>query len=95
MQTARRVGIEIAAELFEICNQLIAVALPRSCIAQRVDLQRHVADAQLAPQPRAHQDHLGIDVRPGKAHRFHANLVKLPVSPLLRALVAEHRATVV
>ena len=62
-------------------------------VAQRVDLQPYVA-----PRPssrhsaRAHQDQLGIDVRPGEAERLDVELVELPVAALLRPLVAEHRA---
>jgi len=91
VQTPRRIRIQTARMLPEIRDQFFAVAQARSHIAQRVELQRHIAYAQLAPQPRAHQDHLGIDVRPGKAQRLHSKLMKLAVAPLLRALVAEHR----
>jgi hypothetical protein len=49
-------------------------------------------DAQLAPQPRGHRDHLDVDVGAREAEGFHVDLRELPVAARLRALVAEHGA---
>ena len=52
---------------------------------------RPTDQAELAPQRAHHQDHLGVDVRAGKAERLDVELVELAVAALLRPLVAEHR----
>ncbi len=64
-------------------------------LAQAVDLQFDAIQAEVVPQAGPHQDHFGIDVRPGKADGLDADLVELAVAALLRPLVAEHLADVV
>ena len=54
----------------------------------------YVIKAQRLPETRTHQDQLGIDIGIGDTKNFHAKLVELTVSALLRALVPEHRAHV-
>ena len=80
--------------LLEVLHQRGAVRAPLFGLAQAVEFQPHLGQAQVAPQRARHQDHLGIDIRPGKAQRLDADLVELPVAAALRLLVPEHRADV-
>ena len=91
MQAACRIGVQAIPVLFEVSDQLGAMSVPRSGIAQRIQLLRDIAQAKFAPQPRAQQNLLGINIRPGKAQRLHTKSMELAVAPLLRAFMAEHR----
>jgi hypothetical protein len=63
-------------------------------LAQAVEFQPPVAEAQRGPQVHGQQDQLGVDLGP-PAQRLGADLVELAIAAALRALVPEHRAHVV
>ena len=46
-------------------------------LAKAVDLQSPIVQAQLFPKRDRQQNQFGINVRPGKAQRFGADLVEL------------------
>ena len=94
MQPPPRVLVERALVALEIRDQPGAERAPLLRAAERIHLQLEPFDAELSPQRRAHHHQLDVDVRIGKAQRFHAELVVLAVASLLRPLVAEHRAAV-
>lgn len=50
-------------------------------LAQRVQLQAHVLQAQQLPEPGQHDDHFGIDIGAGKAQRLDIDLMELAVAP--------------
>ncbi len=78
----------------QVLDQPLAIAGARLTNAQRIELKRDAVQAEGAPQPCAHREMLGVDVRSGKTERLHSDLVELPVAALLRTLVAEHRSPV-
>src|SRR5690606_38657715 len=79
----------------QILHQRLAIAATGLAAAQAVELQGHrIAQAKLAPQAPGHDDQLGIDVRTGQVEDLDTDLVELPITALLRAFVAEHRAAV-
>ena len=93
-QPAARIGVEVGFVPLEMRHQRVAMRAPLVERAERVDLQPHALEAEVVPEPRAHQDELGVHVRPGVAERLGADLVELPVSTLLRPFVPEHGAHV-
>ena len=95
VQTARRIGIQRIPVLLEMGDQPGAMTMARCGIAERIQLQRDIAQPEFVPQPRAHQDLFGIDVRSGKAQRLHAELMELAIASLLRTLMAEHLTAVI
>ncbi len=89
------IGIEHVLVLLEVGHQRIAVRAPFFGLAQAVQFETNMLafhKTQFTPQRANDQDHLGIDVGARKAERFHVELVELSIAPLLRLLVAEHRA---
>jgi hypothetical protein len=93
VQPALRIVVELPREPLEIGDQARAMQTTLFGIADRIDREpRAVGDAQRAPQPRQHHDMLRVDFRAGEAQRLDVELMELPVPPLLRALVAKHRA---
>ena len=77
---------------FQIFDQRLTMGCTFFLVAQRIDFQLYeIADAQTLPQVGGHQDDFGIDVRPGEAKCFDADLVELAVATFLRTLVPEHR----
>jgi hypothetical protein len=75
--------------------QFGTVPRPLVRLPEGIQVQRDAFEPEIVPQTGAHQYLLGIDVRPAQAEGFDADLVKLPVAPLLRPLVAEHRPEIV
>ena len=94
VQAAACVLVELVGMLLEVGDQRRTVLAPLFRLAQAVELQPPVRQAQLAPQRHGQQDQLGIHLRPGKAQRLGADLVELPVAAALRTLAAEHGAHV-
>src|SRR5579863_162911 len=98
VQDAQRIAVEAppavavqrALVRLEVADQLLAVDAPRLRRAEGVDLQPYPLDAEPPPEPRREGDQLRIDVGTGKADRFEVELIELPVTALLRPLVAEH-----
>jgi hypothetical protein len=84
VQAALRVGVQHVPVLLEVLHQRRAMGAPLLGLAQAVELELHPGQAQIAPQRARHQDHLGIDIRPGKAQGLDAHLVELPVAAALR-----------
>ena len=81
--------------LLEVRDQRGAVRAALVGLAEAVELEAHVAPStrpRSRQQRAAHQDQLGVDVRPGEAERLDVELVELAIAALLRPLVAEHRA---
>jgi hypothetical protein len=81
--------------LLEVGDQGGPVGGPLLAAAEGVDLQLDVVKTEVIPQAGAHEDVLGIDVRPVVTHSLDTHLVKLAIAALLGALVAEHRAVIV
>ena len=98
VQDAQRIGLQSPTAVFvkrravrgEVIDQALTIGLARIQRAQRIELERETPDAQLPPQARAHENNLGIHVRALQPERLDADLVKLPIAPFLRTLVAEH-----
>ena len=79
----------------EVVDQGDAIGLAAFRIAQGVELQGGVLQqAQFVQHPRAGSDDLHVARRLRHAHQFDADLVELPLAPLLRPLVTEHRPRV-
>ena len=74
--------------------QRLDVRRAAGLVADRVELEREVGEAQLAVERRQQVDHLGVDERVGVADRLDAELRVLAVAARLRAVVAEVRADV-
>ena len=91
MQPALRVVVERVRVPLEMRDQRVAMRAALAGIADRIDRERDAGEAERAPQPRQHDDLLGVDVGPGEAERLDVELVELAIAALLRALVAEHR----
>src|SRR5690606_5708847 len=92
VEPAQTVGGETLLVGREVLDQDVAVSRPRFRRADRVQLERRMSYAERAPQPRRYEDQLGIDLGLLEAERLDAELMKLPVTPLLRLLAAKHRA---
>ena len=58
-------------------------------VAERVELERHAADAELGQQLRPKGENLDVGLRLGRADDLGVELVELAVAALLRPLVAE------
>ena len=103
VQNAQRVAvqatlgffIEHVAVLLQVGNQGGAVGLALGGLAQAVEFQAHIFQAQNFPQVIGQQDQLCIDLGTAKAQHLGTNLVELAVAAALGALVAEHGAHVV
>ena len=75
----------------EIVDQQLAVRPAGIRSAERVDLQPHSLDPELAPQARGERNELGIDVGTGKPTASTIDLIELTITACLGRLVAEHR----
>ena len=95
MQTAARVLVQLLGVRLEVGDQGRAVLAPLVGLAQAVQLQSPVLDAQFAPQRHREQDQFRVQLRPAKAQRLGTDLVELAVAPALRPLAPEHGAHVV
>ena len=85
------VVVEQILTLFQIHHKIGTVTSPLLALAERIDFEPDAIETEVVPQAGAHRDLLGVDIRSGKPECFHAHLMKLAITPLLRALVAEHR----
>jgi len=102
VEDAQRVAVQAALGFrvqqrfvaFQVSNQVHAVARALFGVADRIEFEADVFQAQVVPQAAAQHDHLGIDVGTGEAHGFAAELVELAIAAALRTLVAEHRSRV-
>ena len=95
MQAALGVFIQRLSVLLKVGDQLGAMQRPLFGLAQAVDLEAPVGDADVFPERRGQQDQLGIDFGAAKAQGLRADLVKLAVTAALRTLTAKHRTHVV
>ena len=95
MQTATGLFVEHIHVLRQVLDQGLAVGQALSGLTQAVELQRDAVQAQGLPQVTRDQDQLGVHIGAGKTQSLGAELVELPVTPALGALVAEHRTHVV
>ena len=82
--------------LFEVRADALRVRGTAILVAHRVDEQRHglALQAERLEETHAHDDHLGVCHRIGRAEAFNAHLVKLAQTALLRTFAAEHGASV-
>ena len=94
MQPALGFGVERVDVRLKIGDQVGAVAQSLAGVADRVQFETDVFQAEVIPQPPAHHDQLAVDVGAGETDRFGAELEELAVAAALRPLVAEHRALV-
>src|SRR4051812_15890710 len=77
VQAPHRIGIELAAMLFEILDEPSAIVRAGLARAERIQLELDPAQAELPPQARTHHDMLDVDVRSRIAERLDAELMKL------------------
>ena len=82
-------GVEVG---LEVGPQRLDVAGPVGGLAERVEQQRHLAQAEGLVEAPAEGDDLDVEVRVVDAEHLDADLVELPVAAPLRLLVAEVRA---
>ncbi len=76
-----------------IVDERRAIGLPALGIAERVELELGARqDAELVEDAGADGDDLDIGLRLRRADQLDIDLMELPEAPLLRPLVAEHRA---
>ncbi len=76
----------------EVRPQRLDVARPVVRLAERVDEEGHLAQAEPLEEAPAEGDHLHVDVGIVGAKDLDVDLVELAVAAPLRLLVAEHRA---
>src|SRR5438309_391184 len=80
---------ERGAQQFDIFGAAFAAA-------DRIDIELDALQFQAVEKRHDHFDHFGVDRwSVTAAQHFRANLIKLPVAPLLRALAPEHRPYVI
>ena len=91
-EPAPRILVKHGVMAGEVSDQRVAVFAPLKRIAQRIDVEHDAAQAQRLPQPREHDDLLGIDVGSFEAEGFDVELMELAIAAFLRPLVPEHRA---
>ncbi len=91
VQPALRVGIERVGMPLEVLDQCLAMRAALVGIADRIDRERDTVEPERTPEPRQHDDLLGVDIRAREAERLDVELMELPIATLLRALVPEHR----
>jgi len=73
----------------KMLDQLGAPCVAACRVAERVELERHSANAELGEQLRPERQQLDVCLRLPRADDLRIQLVKLPEAALLRALVAE------
>ena len=95
VQPAFGLIVQQVSVLFQMCNQGGAVSQPLGGLAQAVELKAHIIEAQFLPKRIGQEDQFSINLSTGKTQHLGANLVKLPVTATLRALVAKHRPHVI
>ena len=83
---------ELILHRTEIVDQSRPPRLAACAVAQRVEVQGYIRDAQLLQELVRHRQQLDIGLRLARADHLGVDLVELAVAPLLRALVAEQRA---
>ncbi len=99
VEDAQRVGrrppLAVAAELANILaesgHERGAEGGTAHGAPNAVDRQIHPGNPERRDQHPRQIDHLGVHRRVGHAEHLHVELVELPVTPLLRPLVPEHR----
>src|SRR5204862_8063962 len=93
VEAALAVLRQFAALLRVIIDQRAPVARAALGIAKCVDVERHpVSDAERLQDAVPERDDLDIGLRLRDAQQLDADLMKLAETPLLRPLIAEHRA---
>ena len=93
LEAGLAVGRQPVAIGGEIADQPVAIGVPAVRIAQRVELEAHMlGEAERAQNLGAERDHLDVGERLRRADHLDVDLVELAQAPLLRPLVAEHRA---
>ena len=84
---------QVAAMRLEMRHQRGTPGVAGFRIAQGIELKRHaVGDAEFMEQLIRERQQLDVSRRLGRAEDFGVDLVELAIAPLLRTLVAEHRA---
>ena len=79
----------------ERAPQHLDVFRPALRAAHRIEQQRETPKAHPFQEQQQHLEDFGVNRRVVGAQDFRADLVELPVTPLLRALAAEHRTHIV
>ena len=91
-ETSSRILVQRSFVSLEIGDQLVSVREAVVAVAERIHVQPDaVGQPQLVPQPREHDDLLGVDVGAFEAQRLDVELMELAIAAPLRALVTEHR----
>src|SRR5579863_4017493 len=79
----------------KVRDQRIAIRRPALVVADRVDVEHRIADPIPAHKLPRERDHLQVCFGTRKPETLDAELVRLPVAPFLRALVAKDRSDVI
>ena len=87
-----RLGVELGLVLVEPGGEPLDVRRPAVGVADRVEVEHAVPDAEPVGQRRVELDDLGVDRRVVGADRLDRELPVLAVPALLRAVVPPHRA---
>ena len=77
--------------LLKVSNQIGAMLRALPSLPQTIDFEARALDSQNFPEPRKHDDQLGVDIRPCEPERFDVDLMKLAEAAALRPLVPKQR----
>ena len=79
----------------QIINQGLTVGSPTRCIAQTIQLQRHLPNSNFLEKLSSHSNRFCICRWIFRAEALHPDLVKFAQATSLRPLIAEHRAHII
>ena len=91
-QALQAIGIQRIAGSGKIVLQRFPVTGAAVRRSQGIEFQAWTRKTQPLPDPRRHDDDLGIHIGAGETDGFQVDLVELTVARLLGALVTKHRA---
>ena len=95
MQAALGVFVQLVGVLLQISDQCFAVLFALFGLAQAIEFQPHIFDAQFLPQSVCQQNQFGIHMGAGKAQGFGTHLMKLAVAAALGPFAPKHGPHVV
>ena len=90
MQTTFGIIIKLIKMLIKVINQGSPMSQTLVGIADGIEFELQTIQAEIVPETLRHRDDLGVNVRPAKPDRLDPDLMKLPITPTLRTLVAKH-----
>ena len=78
----------------EISPQGIPIRRSSLHRAEGIDLKAEPLDPKTPPEAFSQRDYLGFNIGPCPTQRLNAELVKLPITALLRPLMPKHRTNI-